>query len=500
MYASDPHLDTRISEGDDVIKQTCLSVYLWLGLLCGLALAACQFGPSGPAAGDDDDDDPDAALEIDARQTSSPDAAPGSPDARPDAPPATVGPGGACSCDADCASDGGQPGVCVYGVCMVRATGACPSGGAQQGCPAGSRCWSLSGSDVGPLCWPDCSAHTCAGTCDSDGSCVPTAASDCDPTCGSACSCTPTSCPSGQVCVGGSCVEQMSGGPGPGPGPSCTGLPARDCTGTTCGDLVTFSPRTNTAWDDYPINGETTTNQYRSYLRRDLMMLVGYATSKVACKAAAWTAGNGGALGLGDMSEANGAIPGTSIGSPGHPANTHTSGYDIDLAYYQSGTANNRLRPICAHTSGGSDQYHCVSAPTTLDVWRTALFLGAVFESTRTRVIGVDGQAGPLLLSALNTLCANGWIEAGACNNIVLAYETTNTGQGWYYHHHHHAHISLKRVSSLVDDDAQVGDAAAAHDGAAVHDHGPGCPGGDCAGDPRLKALPGREPGLHRLR
>ncbi len=448
----------------------------FFALIAAAAMAACQFGPSDPPGLADDDDQ---AVAVDAATTTTTTDAPST--SSPDAPTTNglVAPGGACSCDADCAADGGQPGVCIYGVCMVRAAAACPSGGSQQGCPAGSRCWNLSDSGVGPLCWPDCAAHTCSGTCDSDGSCAPGQGDDCSPTCGSACSCTPTSCPGGQACVGGSCVEQMSGGPGPGPGPTCT-LPARDCTGTTCGQLITFNPRATTAWDDYPINGETAQNQYRSFLRRDLQMLVTYATSKVSCKAAAWSAGNGGPLGLGDMSEANGAIPGTSIGSPGHPANTHVSGYDIDLAYYQTGTANNQLRPICTHVSGGADQYHCVSAPDKLDVWRHALFLGALFESTRTRVIGVDGQAGPMLMAALNTLCANGWVEPAACNNIVLAYETTNMNQGWYQFHHHHSHISLKRVTAFVDDPWHGGDGV--------------------TGAPLAKGRAGQQPGLHRLR
>jgi hypothetical protein len=443
-------------------------------LLIIMVVVGCGFDPGNTPGAGGEVDAPATDNLPDAPASSSPDAPVGTTtDA---ALPTQVAPGGACSCDAQCADDGGQEGVCVYGVCMVRAAGACPSGGAQQGCPAGSRCWNLSGSNVGPLCWPDCAAHACSGTCDGDGSCVPAQGDDCDPTCGTACSCTPTSCGPNMACVGGECVEQMSGGPGPGPGPTCDGLPPRDCTGTTCGQLVTFSPRTNGAWDDYPINGETAANQYRSYLRRDLMMLVAYATSKVACKAAAWTGGNGGALGLGDMSEANGAIPGTSIGQPGHPANTHTNGFDIDLAYYQAGTADNRLRAICTHTSGGADQYHCMAAPTTLDVWRHALFLGAVFESTRTRVIGVDGQAGPLLMSAMNTLCASGWLTTAACNNIVLAYETTNGGAGWYHHHHHHSHISLKPATSLVEEAAPV-------------EH-----------DPLVKRVPGKADGLHRMR
>jgi hypothetical protein len=245
-------------------------------------------------------------------------------------------------------------------------------------------------------------------------------------------------------------VPDVGAGPGAGPGPACTSLPARDCTTTDCGTLGYFNPRTTTAYDDYPINGETTTNQYRSYARKDLRMLIAYAASFVSCKSAAWTVGNGGPAGLGDMSEANGAIPGTSIGSPGHPAGTHENGYDMDIGYYQVGTPDNKLRPICTHTSNGQDVYHCTADPVYLDVWRHALYLGALFSSSRTRVIGVDGKAGPKLLSALQQLCNSGWLSGTSCGNVALAYETTNTGQGWYQFHHHHSHISLKQ-QTLAD-------------------------------------------------
>ena len=53
---------------------------------------------------------------------------------------------------------------------------------------------------------------------------------------------------------------------------------------------------------------------------------------------APWTFSNGAELGLGDMSEANGAIPGASQGSPGHPEGTHVNGHDMDIGYYQLGT------------------------------------------------------------------------------------------------------------------------------------------------------------------
>jgi hypothetical protein len=425
--------------------------------------AAC--GPQAGKQGGGDDDDmmgmPDAAT------TPMPDSG------------STVNgtpPGGACSCDADCQDAGSHEGVCIYGICMTKASGACASGGSTAECDAGSQCWYLSGNSQ-PLCWPECAKYQCGGMCASDGTCEPTASTDCDPTCGLACSCNETSCATGNRCVNGECVPDVGAGPGPGPGPACSTLPTRDCT-TGCSTLTTFSPRTTPHYDDYPINGETSTNQYRSYLRQDLKMLVDYATAKTYCKTAMWTTGNGGALGLGDMSEANGAIPGTSIGSPGHPAGTHTNGYDIDLGYYQIGTADNKLRPICPHLNGTTEANHCTADPDHLDVWRHALFLGHVFESTRTRVIGVDGKAGPQLVSALNTLCMNNWLSTAACNNIVLAYETTNNNQGWYYFHHHHSHISLKQMTftdSVLGCESSVG----------------------C--DPNVRSIPQRPAGIHRV-
>jgi hypothetical protein len=228
-------------------------------------------------------------------------------------------------------------------------------------------------------------------------------------------------------------------------------LPPKDCTGTLayCGELVAFEPVKGTGYDNYPINGETATNQYRSFCRRDLMMLVKYAAAYVECKGKTWTPGNGAPIGLGDMSEKDGSIPGTSIGSPGHPKGTHTNGYDMDIAYFQTAGTNNYLRPICPYTTGGVDQYHCTGAPTILDVKRTALFLGAFLTSDRVRVIGVDGQVGPLVIPEMQKLCDAGTLPKIACDRKgYLAYETTDTGKGWYLFHHHHLHVSLKALSA----------------------------------------------------
>ncbi len=109
-----------------------------------------------------------------------------------------------------------------------------------------------------------------------------------------ACACSPGECTDGDKCMNASCV----------PNPECNELPARDCTGSAafCGELIQMNPSLTDAYDDYPINGETASNQYRSWMRRDLAMLVEYASAVVACRAASWPTGNGGPLGLGDMS------------------------------------------------------------------------------------------------------------------------------------------------------------------------------------------------------
>lgn len=396
--------------------------------------------------------------------------------------------GGACQTDSDC----GDAGAFCYpaefdgewtgffeGYCMIPdcSANSCPGGsvcvevfadggtacldscdGGADGCNQGYGCFEPG------LCFPSCASSGCPTNyaCDAaEDVCVPSCTADSCPagtvcrndgTCGDP-PCTPGSCGAGYVCAqSGNCVPDLSGGPGVGPGPTCNNLPPRDCTdgAAACGALVAFEPDEGPGYWDYPINGETTTDEYRSYARVDLMMLIKWATAQVDCKAAGWAGGNGEPLGLGDMSEANGAIPGTREGQPGHPPGTHEDGYDMDIAYYQTAAApDNRLRAVCPHTSGGSDAYHCTGEPDTLDLWRSALFLGYLLQSPRTRVIGVDGKVGPLVEQAMDVLCGDGWLSGTPCtSNRALAYEVTDNGYGWYRFHHHHLHISLSHLAS----------------------------------------------------
>jgi hypothetical protein len=325
----------------------------------------------------------------------------------------------------------------------------CHDGG---GCPGNMTCFYTNADYTESACIRNCSSCR-EGTCPAGEICGPAGICIPEP-------CTQGSCPTGEICYEGTCIPDIGTGPGPGPGPTCN-LPPLECTdgATACGELLQFTPDNNPAdagydpmlgYIEYPENGETWTNQYRSFLRRDVIMLIKYAAAKTACKAQSWVFGNGDPLGTIDMSEADGAIPGTSIGSPGHPPGTHTDGFDIDMAYYQVNTSNNAARPVCDHYEGGSEAYHCTAAPHLLDPWRTAMFLGSLFEHPDFRVVGVDGKVGPMVEACMDILCTEGWLSGTATctpSQRPLAYEVTNQGHGWYLFHHHHFHVSFSQPS-----------------------------------------------------
>jgi hypothetical protein len=318
-----------------------------------------------------------------------------------------------------------------------------------DGCSGNATCFFTNSERTESVCIDNCSACR-EGTCSEDqicgdsGICIPKP-------------CVIGECPLEEVCVDGTCIPDIGDGPGAGPGPECPDLPDFVCTGTNeyCGELIQFTPDNNPSsaeydatlgYIEYPENGETWDNQYRSFLRRDVIMAMKYAAAITACKAVDWDFGNGMPIGTIDMSEADGAIPGTSIGSAGHPDGTHTDGFDIDMAYLQVNQEDNRARPICDHYENGSEAYHCTSAPHSLDPWRTAFYLGILFSHPAIRVIGVDGKVGQMVTSALNTLCEEGWLSGSSCSNIPLAYEVTDEGNGWYLFHHHHFHTSFNNT------------------------------------------------------
>ncbi len=402
----------------------------------------------------------------------------------------TVPPGGSCAISDQCA--GGGNAYCftadgfVGGYCIILdcTDGSCPDGSECRAlfsdgtseisacvaactdgsdCRDGYVCVDNAESEADQICYPYCTSDSeCPGSywCSEEEGCVDW----CKPgTCpdGEVCEdhicipepCTPGSCEDGEACYNGLCAPDVGEGPGDDT-VDCPDLPELFCdpSAEDCAELIQFDPTDGDGYNDYPENGETASDQYRSWLRRDGVYLVKYAAAYVACKAAEWAFGNGGDIGLIDMSEEDGSIPGSSIGQPGHPAGTHTNGHDIDLAYYQVNTADNRARPICDHYDSGGEAYHCTASPDKLDPWRTALFIGAMHDHPDLRVIGCDGRAGPIIEYALEKLCDGGWLSNSACSYPKLAYELTDEGMGWYLFHHHHIHVSFSGTSQTYSD------------------------------------------------
>ncbi len=249
-------------------------------------------------------------------------------------------------------------------------------------------------------------------------------------------------CGDGMSCVDSECSFDL------GEVPDCDDealepLKVSDGSGST---LSQFSPDEGDGWWDYTENGETEDDQYRSYLRGDVQQMIKYAASWTRCLSQDFEFGNGEPLGLGDMSEADGSIPGSRENDPDHPGGSHLYGKDIDVAYFQLHATENKLRPICEHIDHKDrNQQHCVSDPDDLDVFRTALFLAKLHDSSQVRVIGVDGQVGVLIEEAFERLCEEGFLDedSSICRgNNKLAYETVDRGRGWFRHHHHHFHLS----------------------------------------------------------
>jgi hypothetical protein len=211
-------------------------------------------------------------------------------------------------------------------------------------------------------------------------------------------------------------------------------VPGHACTlgNSACAKIELFSP-----FDGYGY--KVTHGKTYSWLRHDTAMLIKYATASVTCAMPGSFP-----LGLGDMSMQGGKTPAEANGQLRHPKGTHDYGRDLDIAYYQVGQPNNHLRAICNHKTNAVDQYHCVSAPTILDVPRTTLFIARLMESSRIRVIGVDGKAGPLFVTEAAKLYKAGKISATSYNKFSshLAFEVTNTNKGWFKFHHHHLHVS----------------------------------------------------------
>jgi hypothetical protein len=192
---------------------------------------------------------------------------------------------------------------------------------------------------------------------------------------------------------------------------------AGDVTGP-CNKIMQF-PGDNGLSDGYVVSHEP----HYSNLRREVIYLVREAALRTY---EAFPDTN--PIGLLDMSQRDGDVPGRMRGQLRHPEGTHVGGNDLDIAYFQTGD-DNMGRPVCAN-----DNYFCTGDPILLDAERTAYFMVQLFDSPMTRVIGVDTRIAPELEAALPGLEDQGLITAKQRSDFdwKLAY-----GDGWPFHHHH---------------------------------------------------------------
>jgi hypothetical protein len=233
------------------------------------------------------------------------------------------------------------------------------------------------------------------------------------------------------------CIELQGGGGACGKTDPATPFDSgRDCarpantTGAYCSSILSFP---NPAADDgYRVAHE---RKY-SYLRRDTIMLTRYAAKAVQTKYPGTPA-----LDFMDMSQANGGTPGTDVGQLRHPASTHESGNDCDIAYYHNAwtyggqtIGENRGNVVCAN-----DGSYCTQNSTVLQADKTAYFVAKLLESSLVRVIGFDTKLVPPIRAAAQTLYSAGAITQTVYNKFQskMAY-----GSGWPFHHHH-LHLSL---------------------------------------------------------
>jgi hypothetical protein len=202
-----------------------------------------------------------------------------------------------------------------------------------------------------------------------------------------------------------------------------------------CNEIMTF-PQANSLDDGYVVSHEA---RY-SNLRRELIYLVRWAAAETAA-----TFENTNPIGLLDMSQADGDVPGRQDNQLRHPEGTHVDGNDIDIAYYQTGS-NNLGRSVCPENG-----YFCTDTPDILDARRSAFFISRLMKTKNLRVVGVDTLIYPELMDAAEELRGEGLLSFGDVQKMrsYLAY-----GDGWPFHQHH-LHFSWDWENGWFDTDSR---------------------------------------------
>ncbi len=190
------------------------------------------------------------------------------------------------------------------------------------------------------------------------------------------------------------------------------------------------------------------------FMRHELLQAFLYATRQVFLDVP-----DTGPLGVTQVGDWQGDIPGVKEGDQWHPDGTHTSGFDMDTAYYRTDGPNAGgyicEDDICEVTEaggcyGGGIDYFCDSTSDHwVDVERMALYYGHFLQSRIIRVIGADRIVVGDVLDAADRLVDEGRMDGTIRNEMYgrLACDGSYDEcfrAGWAFHVHH-THISTIR-------------------------------------------------------
>jgi hypothetical protein len=227
-------------------------------------------------------------------------------------------------------------------------------------------------------------------------------------------------------------------------GPSCTdaGFSFDDCAGK--GDNgVGLLPFPFPDPDDSIVGANYLSETFSNYrfARRELIMVLRNALRQTLETFPGTTP-----LSFIDACQMDGVTPGYDVGAPRHPVTTHDHGGNIDVAYFQTDGSNNG-EVICGDGTGINGPFCSPAAAqkNIVDMPRQAYFMAKLYDSPRTRVIGVDQVIGPLIKAAAQKLRD---LPEGDPKKITPAEYQGFTdkiawGPGWELHHHH-IHLSLR--------------------------------------------------------
>lgn len=138
------------------------------------------------------------------------------------------------------------------------------------------------------------------------------------------------------------------------------------------------------------------------------------------------------AIGVADLSQEDGQIPGTDVGAPRHPAPSHSNGFSVDLTYFRKDGRTLEDSPACP-----SKTREFCEGPHDVDVMPTAQLFALLARTERLVQIIIDPMMEADLAGALETLAKTGTPGAAIASKLLTS--------GIPFHADHF-HVSVSRA------------------------------------------------------